>query len=384
MCKLLIGVQLQPESKKFRDMVQLQAPSIGDMPDGLGAMLVSQENKYLIDRTLEQEGYEAVFKRVSAEIASSKIVAIHGRQSTSGTTSLLNVHFFERKGFAFAHNGVLWGRKKTVWDTSTTPKKKVESDIRGFESTDIPNNVDDYIASRSPERQIANRLKDEEIHQFNIIQTQINFCYDRETGCMFSEDGGLCPTHEQSIGETLDTLLEKAGLETADVILLTSSLDFKLVEEYREENTVQKKKDEEKDKTTSVMPYKPEGYEPCDSLEFFEDLPLTAKLNCKKLKEIADDRRFSGIALLTDMKRNRAFVIATRDVKVQTDGKDYLFLYSYEPVDTIMKRHSVCGLDIWYEDEGRKIPTAELAEGVYEFQWGKKQGGIPTLVEQEV
>lgn len=117
MCKLLFAINHQSGSNPdFTKLVKAQFDEIKDQPDGIGAVVLTQNGELFTYRELKD--YDAVYEAVSEQLPTAKFVGLHTRISTGGTTALENIHFFESDGYLLAHNG--WIAKYAPLTTQST------------------------------------------------------------------------------------------------------------------------------------------------------------------------------------------------------------------------------------------------------------------------
>ena len=133
MCKLLVGMTSEPGNTEFQTYIKAQRPELLDQKDGIGAVVVTVDNKVYVFRELTE--YYKIFAAVDSLLNKAKLVSIHTRIKTSGETDLANVHFFEVDNHLFAHNGFIrdyhsyknWSWKKDDSQTTFFNKKKSET-----------------------------------------------------------------------------------------------------------------------------------------------------------------------------------------------------------------------------------------------------------------
>lgn len=110
---MLIGIKFTPDFPLFEKLIQAQESDLKQEKDGIGAVLIGQDNKLTKLRDLED--YDGILSQVFAALPNSKIVGLHTRTGTSGFKNLLNVHFFEYAGCLMAHNGWVHGYGTKSW-----------------------------------------------------------------------------------------------------------------------------------------------------------------------------------------------------------------------------------------------------------------------------
>src|SRR3990167_227559 len=113
MCKLLVGVNDKKNNKNFEEYLMAQKSEFFTEKDGIGALVMDFEGNIQVKRVLDIKDYWKVFEMVSSNLANTKLVSIHSRTATSGLVNKDNVHFFEDKGYYFAHNGFVKDFKRS-------------------------------------------------------------------------------------------------------------------------------------------------------------------------------------------------------------------------------------------------------------------------------
>lgn len=329
MCRLLVGINLK-DGEKFEKMLRLQYPIVSSMPDGLGGVAIAKNNSVKVERSLED--YAKVSETLFKNAKTAKIIALHGRQSTSGDTELGNVHFFKHKKYLFAHNGIVSSVKERTHSNFKFDTQKNTDIIHAYGSD--PYTWGEYEAEA-----------DEILTLKDIFQN----CYE----CPVHE-GEVCLGHETLLVR-LNILLERHAYPTDIPIAEKSLTPIKEVKGFT------KKTEKEESKK----------FEACDSLKFLQGLPHK-RLTTQILANQIDKRSFTGVGLLLNPTAHKGFIFGTRAIQIQTDRENYLFMYSYEPTTEFYTNYSMCGLRLAMKNPDKTIPALDLAEGVYEFDYSKR------------
>lgn len=266
MCKLVIGTQ-EGTQPNFKKLIQAQEDDLRTQPDGFSALVIDKAGEVQVYRSLEDydEGFEWLYNRIDE----SKLVAVHTRIGTSGADNLHNVHFFERDGRFFAHNGFVhkYHNPTTIGYTYHKPYKGESFDF------------DDYLLDDDvPSEQV------EVYQEAQILSARIKEC----RGCKTSNKR-TCKTHVRQRQE-LNTEIIKANLTAKGEDVPTVS---------------------------------------CDSLKFLESLP--DKLNRKVLAQEVDNKKFEGFGALIDAEAKTVHLLVYKDVKFITDSNKFGLCFSYEP-----------------------------------------------------
>lgn len=112
MCKLLVALTKTPNNPEYIKIIQLQYNDLRTQPNGIGALVIDQNDKCHIFRELKD--YQKVFDQVDKLLPTAKLVSLHSRISTGGNVDINNVHFFERNNHVLAHNGWITGYSTTT------------------------------------------------------------------------------------------------------------------------------------------------------------------------------------------------------------------------------------------------------------------------------
>lgn len=317
MCKLLVGIQLKENSKLFKTIFDVQFPEVAELPHGLAGTVIEKDNKITVSRELDN--YSKVYSEIADKLVTSKLIGLHGRQSTSGDISKTNVHFFKSGDLLMAHNGIIVGEK-----------------IKATSRWDFPKKEEWENMTKKQQKKISKKA-------------------NREVDLYMEQ--------REEIEETEDTILRCTECTTSWTCGRHMTVGLRM-ERLKKAHT-----------SYEVTEYPSE----CDSLQFLKSLPKKV-LNVRVLSDHMKDRQFRGVGIIIDTKREKGFLFGTRAIEIQTDFKNYLFFYSYKPVKEIEYSKSLLGFNIPTGEDSAEIPTEELKEGVYEFSYKEKIQVLNSLV----
>lgn len=277
-----------------------------DMQDGLGGVVIKQNNESEVVRSANK--YAKVINNVVGGIPQAKIIAIHGRQATTGAVNDKNVHFFRNGDYLFAHNGIV-------------------SAYSGYNATEAQDEEKDWILLGDEEKlaEPTEKKTDEE-----ALQTMYD--YLNECKSCFPYTARYCEDHKETSLEYEDLKLKYPKWTP------TTKWNFTAVKKGA-----------------------------CDSLKFLKSLPAT-NMQAGQLKTAMEDKKFFGVGLLLDTRQNKGFLFGTREISIQTDFTNYLFFYSYVPESTIKQYKEICGFRFGIDGDD-EIPVYELGSGIYEFSF---------------
>lgn len=108
---------------------------------------------------------------------------------------------------------------------------------------------------------------------------------------------------------------------------------------------------------------KGEEKEMSDSYKFLLNIPKP--ITELSLKKEIEEKKFVGIGAIFDEKRKKFFFASTREAKAHTDFKNYIILYSYDPVNVLSKYRKISGFPIILKDETKKLKRYILPAGIY-------------------
>src|ERR1035437_4858931 len=189
MCKLLVGQTNDVGSKEFQKIIQLQYEKLESQPHGIGAFVVTNDNKQHLFRELVD--YDKVFEAVNALLPTAKLVAMHTRVSTGGAKDLSNVHMFEKNGYVFAHNGWVSGitsldaPKATTCVGCTTAKtppcKRHRKSLTGY----IPVKSLIELGDCDSKEFITNLTNEYEVIDEKVIANNLNIYHFKGVGFLY-------------------------------------------------------------------------------------------------------------------------------------------------------------------------------------------------------
>ena len=322
MCKLLVAIKDEAkENKKLNEVIDTQYEALKTQPDGAGAMIIYPDGTAEIKRSLKD--YEGVFNFVKEKRDKAKLIAIHTRIATSGGVSDSGVHFFKDRGIAIAHNG--WLQNHYVGSAySIYGKSQV-----GFKANSL--NLADNQKLLAP--LVAER------NGLTKILSNCEVCF---WNSFDEEHTVICKRHE-SVANRLNKLAAKAEDILSDSVHTIGN-------------------DEAPEVSSGLV----------DTMVFLKSIkrPLTKD----KIKQAIDDKSFTGIALMYDLKRKEAF-IAVEDKEVAVIKDDgYLALFSYEPnlVKNEVLIDDYYGLPFARDEQDEIYPAEELKtlmDGIFKLDF---------------
>ena len=68
-------------------------------------------------------------------------------------------------------------------------------------------------------------------------------------------------------------------------------------------------------------------------------------------------------------------VFSTREMKAHTDFKNYVFVYSYDPTNTLVDVRSVLGFQVVIKDKSEKLKPYNVSAGIYEIGFNQMYKG---------
>lgn len=107
----------------------------------------------------------------------------------------------------------------------------------------------------------------------------------------------------------------------------------------------------------------------CDSFQFLKNLPHT--INETILEEEAQKRKFEGMGILYNENTKKVYLIAKKDIKLQTNKKDFGIFYSYSPKKeaTILDSEKIYGIPIIKTTKIKVgLPIKTVFQGIYELK----------------
>ncbi|MCH7560941.1 MAG: class II glutamine amidotransferase [Thaumarchaeota archaeon] len=297
------------------------------MKDGLGGFTLDYDHKLTIARKVDK--YNEVIQRLFGvqKIQQSFMVGLHGRQATTGQITHKNVHFFQHGDYIFAHNGIvssfttflhganhndtIWKNGRIVEKTETEKEKEKEAEEAKVKAEEM------------------------ELNEWTELQTVLFDCPQCD-----SVKSAWCKNHEGmgyrfEILDELNTYPYKEGIESEPDRLA----DDPPVTGYL---------------TTS------KELEVCDSLRFLRCLPQH-NITLKRLAKAVDIKNFAGVGFLYDTVNKRGIIFGSRSIEVQTDMKNYMFLYSYTPEKNMKEYQNYMGLS-FVEEQEETMNTIKLTK----------------------
>ncbi len=135
------------------------------------------------------------------------------------------------------------------------------------------------------------------------------------------------------------------------------------------ENARKKLKSKKNDDVEEKEPEKKEKANMSDSYQFLEYLVGKHEtIDKEAIEKAIESKTFSGIGTIIDLKNGKLFVFGTRTIKVHTDFKNYLILYSYDPKSVISEYSNNQFLGFPIEDiDEFEYEIREIPKGVYVY-----------------
>lgn len=353
MCNLAISIQRKPGNKEARKLIQGQYSKVSTQEDGI-ATLTFNAGKVATDRKLAKADYSDTFHKAVDAMKLSKLVAIHTRIASVGNVSDENVHFFEHNGRYFAHNGhvnkYIWRGKEEKWDKTT------KADAERYYGAD--RNRHYALSAKQFKKAMKHTNSSVQVYvERDTVEERLSRLTSSVDDCKACGYGNACRDHEQTAGEVIILEALIATGSVGNVNMIPNALDTEGMK---------------------IGPATPANSEPSDSLLFLQGLPEV--LDIQALDKYAEDKEFSGVALLVDEKQRKAWIMATRQCEIHTDG-DYLNIYSFVPQKTYAEWQYVMGFPVVSSEE-KKYDTGTLYPGTYEINLDSLEEGKDDILEQ--
>lgn len=105
--------------------------------------------------------------------------------------------------------------------------------------------------------------------------------------------------------------------------------------------------------------------EMCDSYKFLLNIPkpITKSILATEI----DKTNFYGKGVIFDKNQKRMIVFSTMEMKVHTDFKNYMILYSYDPENTLLNFKNVLGFKIFTNEKEEKQKAYNMPSGIVEL-----------------
>ena len=327
MCKIILGLKDEGKNDKALELLRAQYDDLKRERDGIGAFVMDKTGRIEIFRHLND--YEPIFECVEDRLDKAVAFGIHTRTATSGNRDLANVHFFDKDGYLFAHNGIIskfhTSRfSQQSWVNYHSGSKRV---VLGFSGDQ--DYGEDFMGRESDEKERMN------------AEATIATC----SGCA-SAKIGFCRRHKNE----------------GNLINYYEMRDSGSYEDTPPTEIITPTKNEVIEMPTSSS---------CDSLQFLENMPKP--FDETSLQNFIDESKFSGLGIVVDSHKSEIWALVDKQCHFITK-KDFSFIFSFTPTSEIsyVKTKEARGIDYIVEAEDKEInyPTHEIVLGLYKLKVG--------------
>lgn len=341
MCNLAIILQKDPGNEEAKRIMAGQFKGMATQPDGIASLVMS--DKVAVDRAMAVTEYPGVFSRAISAMDHSRLVSVHTRIASVGNVSDENVHFFEHNGRYLAHNGHVSAYFKPKYGTYNEELKAKQS-VRRF-----------TMSAKQLKKAMRNPGTTELFVERETVEERMNRLSQSVEDCKLCTGGNVCGSHDDTANEVLalENLLSNGKL--SNITLIPEVKELAMYDTEGSQNG----------------PVRPVTKDPSDTLQFLQDMP--DDLDIEKLAKYTDKKGFSGVGLLVDEPKKKAWIMATRRCDVHTDGK-YMIVYSFMPKKDFKEWQYVLGVPLISADETR-YETATLEPGIYEIDLDALKNG---------
>jgi len=136
------------------------------------------------------------------------------------------------------------------------------------------------------------------------------------------------------------------------------------------ENEIDTKESKEDKKSKEIVKIeKEDNSDKTDSRLFLENMPKEITRN--SLTKYSFEKGFSGVAVLIEKDKKKAWLLAGRDVDVHTDFESFIMFYSYSPEDKIKNTKKFMGFDLVCDDDEKELTRYTMEKGIYEIDYSK-------------
>lgn len=336
MCKVVIGIQ-KNNNPNFLNLLQAQYDDLLREKDGIGATIIKKDNT--IETFRQMDLYEEVFAKIKKRIDDVKMVLLHTRTKSSGNCTIDNVHCWNIGGYIFAHNGFAYKYHFTKPYNRCSFSETKQSPM-GFRTI----------------REAEGTWRNEQFSNPNLASLsyeELLYIMDECGGCRSSKKG-YCKRH-RSVADEIDARVQEFDYEgdpTKQVII---------------EDGTETKPLELEAPATEITTEEEEKYRYCDSYHFLLNMPKP--FNKKKIEEFMKESEFSGMGVVIDERKLRAWFLVKKECYAIQD-RDFAFFFSYNPEKSItfQKETKVFGIPVMKDEETLDYETLDLIEGVHELK----------------
>jgi hypothetical protein len=335
MCKIFGIINKNGNEADIKGLINAQTDELISQKDGISAIKIRKDNK--IERKRSLDLYKTTIDWATEDIENCKLIALHARIGTSGVKDLSNVHFWERDGYYFAHNGYATSYTRTREPRIVPFDHNYIHDHASYEdgSRYEPDDELDWWGKRSVLTGETFKNKGEWIDELMINMDSCDGCN--------SAKKGVCKSHRP--------YLKLVSNKRKELLIEQTQIDKKKKGTKRGSKKI-KPKEIKKKRNTQIL-------KKCDSLQFIENIkkPITiSEIN----KEIAR-RDFSGMAIVIN-KKTAETILTIQKQAYTLIGKGYSAFASYEPNKSIEETviGTKYGIDYEIEDVEREIPVEQF------------------------
>jgi len=104
-----------------------------------------------------------------------------------------------------------------------------------------------------------------------------------------------------------------------------------------------------------------------DSRLFLENMPK--EITKQSLYDYAKEKSFTGVAILLEEDKKKAWLIATRDIEVHTDFENFIMFYSYIPEDKIKNVKKFKSFELLSDDDEKELTRYSMSKGIHEIDY---------------
>ena len=372
MCKLLNAFILPtapPDARReVAEIIKAQKAILKGETDGVAVMAWQKtETKPIVKRSIMTSQYDKFIALGIKEAKKNETqgVILHTRTKTTGLKHKDNTHLFNREGWYFAHNG--WISKLSSfysypnYSSGWTSGYKQPSYIGNSQTSlyDPPSyhfkdgilqrgEGDDYLPTtlpvtgfEAPNNWISNNKYKKACNAYMRLNAILEACAE----CFKVMPDYECINHKRAYGKFLEfeATIEQYAKQDNYAMPETAIKPLSVL-------PVEINKKIEPDKTDSQL--------------FLEAIDLK-KLSKKYLKAKMTELAFSGVATLINPVLGIAYFLASREIDIFTDLKNYLAIASYSMATPRHEQNKKIAFGLSFDVPSNRVFT--LSEGVYKL-----------------
>ena len=361
MCELL-NVFIQPTAtgearQEVAKLIKAQAETLKQEQDGISLMTLGYNAKPNVKRSIAKSQYTRFINEGIREVKKldTQAVILHSRTKTTGLVHKDNTHLFNREGWYMAHNG--WVSKLSSYGAYSTGQYSGQKWLWDSEYHDyMPSGYqykrgegDDYkpvtgFASELPAGWVSKNKYKRVSRGYLTLSSLFEDCAECQ-----KVTPDVCLNHIRAYAQFIEyenTMIAYGKQDNINAPSLIEPINkpFNVISDVIHEA------DEKPSKTDSEL--------------FLEALNL-ASLSREYLKKKMTELSFSGVATLINPASGVAYFLASREIDLVTDLKNYIALASYAPA--VPKRQEIKKSAFGLTFDVPNNRTFTLAEGVYKL-----------------